>query len=166
MLCGFLWGIIKLKWGKVEKEVKNYMFIGEYRHNIDEKGRLAVPSKFRQALSEGVVVTRGFDNCLFLYAKEAWEKFIKEKVANLPLGKSEARALMRRLLGGAMDLEIDKQGRFVIPDYLRQFAGIKKNAVIAGLLDHFEIWNEETWDSEKETIEKSNIIEKLEDFSF
>ena len=144
------------------------MFIGEYRHNVDAKGRLAVPSKFRNVLSKGVVVTRGFDNCLFLYTKVEWEKFVKEKVASLPLGRAEARAVTRRLLSGAMDLSLDKQGRIVLPDYLRIFAKIKKAVVVAGLLDHLEIWDSASWDKEKEKIEKSNIdiAEKLEDFNF
>lgn len=144
------------------------MFIGEFRHNVDEKGRLAVPSKFRSALSKGTVVTRGFDNCLFLYTKNEWEKFVKEKVAKLPLGKSEARALQRRLLSGAMDLSLDKQGRIIIPDYLRKFADIKKGVVIAGLLDHLELWDAVEWDKEKIKIEKSNIdiAEKLEELNF
>lgn len=144
------------------------MFIGEYRHNLDAKGRLAVPSKFRSVLSKGIVVTRGFDNCLFLYTKTDWEKFVKEKVANLPLGRAEARAVTRRLLSGAMDSKLDKQGRMVLPDYLRDFAKIKKNVIVAGLLDHLEIWDSLSWDKEKEKIEKSNIdiAEKLEDFNF
>lgn len=148
--------------------VDNFMFIGEYRHNIDEKGRLAVPSKFRNVLSKGLVATRGFDNCLFLYTKTEWEKFVKEKVAKLPLGKAEARALQRRLLSGAMDLNLDKQGRIILPDYLRKFASIKKNVVIAGLLDHLEIWDASAWDREKTKIEKSNIdiAEKLEELNF
>lgn len=144
------------------------MFIGEYRHNIDQKGRLAVPAKFKGILSKGVVVTRGFDKCLFIYTKTEWEKFVKEKVSKLPLGKAEARALQRRLLSGAMDLSLDKQSRIVLPDYLRKFANIKKNVVIAGLLDHLEIWDKIEWDKEKTKSEKSNIdiAEKLEDFNF
>lgn len=144
------------------------MFIGEYRHNLDQKGRLAVPSKFRGIFSKGVVVTRGFDKCLFVYTKQEWLKFVKEKVAKLPLGKAEARALQRRLLGGAMDLRLDKQGRIVLPDYLRKFASIKKNVVVAGLLDHLEVWDTSTWNKEKVKIEKSNIdiAEKLEELNF
>lgn len=144
------------------------MFIGEYKHNIDEKGRLAVPSKFKEIFSKGVVVTRGFDKCLFVYTEKEWQKFVKEKVAKLPLGKSEARALQRRLLGGAMDSKLDKQGRVVLPDYLRKFASIKKNVIVAGLLDHLEVWDIDAWDKEKVKIEKSNIdiAEKLEDLNF
>ncbi|MEA3272100.1 MAG: division/cell wall cluster transcriptional repressor MraZ [Patescibacteria group bacterium] len=144
------------------------MFIGEYRHNVDQKGRLAVPVKFKGVLSKGVVVTRGFDKCLFIYTKTEWEKFVKEKVAKLPLGKVEARSLQRRLLGGAMDLGLDKQGRIVLPDYLRKFSNIKKNVVIAGLLDHLEIWDAMEWNKEKTKIEKSNIdiAEKLEELNF
>ncbi|NQU84063.1 MAG: division/cell wall cluster transcriptional repressor MraZ [Parcubacteria group bacterium] len=144
------------------------MFIGEYRHNIDQKNRLAVPSKFRSIFNKGVVVTKGFDKCLFLYTKAEWEKFVREKVAKLPIGKTEARALQRRLLGGAMDLNLDKQGRIVLPEYLKKFADIKKDLVIAGLLDHLEIWDSSEWDKEKIRIEKSNvdIAEKLEELNF
>ncbi|MFW5888317.1 MAG: division/cell wall cluster transcriptional repressor MraZ, partial [Patescibacteria group bacterium] len=107
------------------------MFIGEYNHNLDTKGRLAVPAKFRNMLKKGAVVTKGLDNCLFLYPKERWEKEA-EKIANLPISQSKARAFSRHMLAGAMDVEFDNQGRVTLPEYLRKFAGLKKKAVIAG----------------------------------
>lgn len=124
------------------------MFIGEYKHNIDPKGRMAIPAKFRGKLKKGAVVTRGLDNCLFLYTREAWEK-IAEKLANLPISQSKARAFSRLMLAGAMDLDIDSQGRINLPDYLQKYAGLDKKVVVAGLYDRMEIWNEEVWDKYK-----------------
>ncbi len=119
------------------------MFIGEYQHNLDEKGRLAVPAKFRQLLTKGAVVTKGLDNCLFVYTKTEWAK-LAEKLAQLPISKANTRAFGRLMLAGAMELEIDKQGRVVLPDYLRKYAGLTKKTIVAGLYNRIEIWNEET----------------------
>ncbi|MBU2229473.1 division/cell wall cluster transcriptional repressor MraZ [Patescibacteria group bacterium] len=140
------------------------MFIGEYQHAVDDKGRLAIPIKFRNDLAKGAVVTRGLDNCLFLYSKEEWEK-MAEKLAKLPVSKSNSRAFSRLMFAGAMDVEIDKQGRVVIPDYLRKFATISKKVVVAGLYNRIEIWNEENWEKYKQGTEKSavDIAEKLEE---
>lgn len=131
------------------------MFIGEYSHNIDQKGRMAIPVKFRGKLSEGAVVTRGLDNCLFLYTQEEWEKMAL-KLANLPTSQANARAFARLMLAGAMDVTIDKQGRIVIPSYLRDFAGIKGNVVVTGLYNKIEIWDESVWKEYKEKVEKES----------
>lgn len=138
------------------------MFIGEYVHNLDEKGRLAIPVKFRRDLSKGAVVTRGLDNCLFLYTKTEWEK-LAEKLATLPFSQSNSRAFSRLMLAGAMDVEIDKQGRVVLPEYLRVFAGLKKNVVLAGLYNRAEIWDEEKWQAYKTQTEANSneIAEKM-----
>jgi MraZ protein len=138
------------------------MFIGEYAHNLDEKGRLAIPAKFRRDLSKGAVVTRGLDNCLFLYTKTEWEK-LAEKLATLPISQSNSRAFSRLMLAGAMEVEIDKQGRVVVPEYLREFAGLKKNVVLAGLYNRAEIWDETKWQTYKgQTETNSNeIAEKM-----
>lgn len=138
------------------------MFIGEYKHNIDDKGRLALPAKFRHDLGDGAVVTRGLDNCLFLYTKKEWEK-LAEKLAALPFSQSNSRAFSRLMLAGAMDVEFDKQGRVVLPEYLRQFAGLKKGVTIAGLYTRLEIWDEETWNKYKlqTEAESGNIAEKM-----
>jgi len=140
------------------------MFIGEYNHNMDAKGRIAVPAKFRDVLKEGAVVTKGLDNCLFLYSREAWEK-IAVKLANLPVSQSKARAFSRLMLAGAMDLEFDSQGRITLPEYLRKFANLDKKTVIAGLYDRLELWNEEDWNKYKEGAEAENseIAEALGD---
>ncbi len=138
------------------------MFIGEYAHNLDEKGRLAIPVKFRRDLSKGAVVTRGLDNCLFLYTKTEWEK-LAEKLAILPISQSNSRAFSRLMLAGAMEVEIDKQGRVVLPEYLREFASLKKNVVLAGLYNRAEIWDEEKWKTYKTQTETNSneIAEKM-----
>ena len=138
------------------------MFIGEYQHSVDEKGRLAIPIKFRSDLAKGAVVTRGLDNCLFLYSKEEWQK-LADKLSKLPISKANTRAFSRLMLAGAMDLEIDKQGRVIVPDYLRKFADLKKEVVIAGLYNRLEIWDKESWEKYKQGTEKtsSDIAEKL-----
>jgi MraZ protein len=131
------------------------MFIGEYSHNLDNKGRLAVPVKFRQDFMKGAVVTRGLDNCLFLYSKEEWTK-LADKLATLPISKANTRAFSRLMLAGAMDVELDKQGRVIVPEYLRSFAEIKKKVVIAGLYNRLEIWDETAWKTYKKTTEKDS----------
>jgi len=138
------------------------MFIGEYKHNLDTKGRLAVPAKFRDKLKQGAVVTRGLDNCLFLYSKEAWEK-IAEKLSNLPISQSKARAFSRLMLAGAMDVKVDSQGRINLPEYLCDYAGLKKETIVAGLFDRLEIWNEEKWHEYKTgaEAESTEIAESL-----
>jgi MraZ protein len=136
------------------------MFIGEYKHNLDNKGRVAVPSKFRKTLKGGAVVTRGLDNCLFLYPKKEWEAIAK---TSLPISQAKARAFARLMLAGAMDVDFDNQGRINLPEYLRKFASLKKKAVIAGLYDRLEIWDEITWNKFKTGAEKesTSIAEAL-----
>ena len=138
------------------------MFIGEYNHTIDDKGRLAIPMKFRGDLARGAVVTRGLDASLFLFPKEEWDK-LAEKLAGLPLGQSNSRAFARLMLAGAMDAELDKQGRVILPEYLRQYAGINKQAVVAGLYNRLEIWDLKKWEDYKAKTESEvgDIAEKL-----
>lgn len=131
------------------------MFIGEYQHTIDSKGRLAVPAKFRVKLAKGAVVTRGLDNCLFLYPLNEW-KILADRLSKLPISKSNTRAFARLMLAGAMDVFLDKQGRIVLPDYLRKYAGISKNVIIAGLYNRLEIWDETKWESYKKGTEKTS----------
>ncbi len=140
------------------------MFIGEYQHSIDEKGRLAVPVKFRNELAQGAVVTRGLDSSLFLFPKEEWDK-LATKLANLPLGQSDTRAFARLMLAGAMDVELDKQGRVILPEYLRQYAGLGKNVVVAGLYTRMEIWDATKWEAYKKATEADaeHIAERLGD---
>lgn len=134
------------------------MFIGEYQATIDDKGRVAIPSKFRSQLKSKVVVTRGLDNSLFLYNVDEWKK-LAEKLASLPISTANTRAFSRLMLAGAMDCEIDKQGRIVLPGYLKEFAKIQKRAVVAGLYNRIEIWSEELWVAYKtQTEQQSNAI--------
>ena len=140
------------------------MFIGEYNHTLDDKGRLAIPAKFRAILKKGAVVTKGLDNCLFLYTKDQWEK-IAARFAALPISQAKSRAFARHLLAGAMDLEFDNQGRITLPEYLRQFSSLKKKVIVAGLYNHLEIWDEAAWNKYKIEIEKNSnaIAEELGD---
>lgn len=134
------------------------MFIGEHAHSVDEKGRVSIPAKYRDQLSEGVVVTRGLDHCLWLYTKQGWEK-IAERLADLPISQQKSRAFARLMLAGAWDAEIDSQGRVVLPEYLRKYAGLSKHVIIAGLYDRVEIWDEDSWQEySKKTQEDSNEI--------
>ena len=138
------------------------MFIGEYKHTIDDKGRLAIPTKFREDLAKGAVVTRGLDTSLFLFPKEEWDK-LAEKLASLPLGQSNSRAFARLMLAGAMDVKLDKQGRVVLPEYLRSYAKLGKSTVIAGLFNRLEIWDEDKWQAYKTQVENDaeSVAEQL-----
>lgn len=138
------------------------MFIGEYSHNLDDKGRLAIPVKFRNQLKTGAVVTRGLDNCLFLYTKTEWQK-LATKLAALPISQANSRAFSRLMLAGAMDIEVDKQGRVILPEYLRKFASLKKELVLAGLYNRIEIWDSVNWETYKGQTEaqSGNIAERM-----
>ncbi len=138
------------------------MFIGEYQHNIDAKGRVAVPAKFRNKLSGGAIVTRGIDRCLFLFSIEEWER-LAAKIIALPFTTASARAFSRLMLAGASDCEIDSQGRILIPDYLRKYAGFEKEIIIAGLYNRAEIWDMKQWNEYKSETESRSeeIAEKM-----
>jgi MraZ protein len=120
------------------------VFTGEYRHSVDDKGRIAVPAKFRAQLAEGAVVTNWIDACLAIFPKAAWED-LATRVAGLPIGDAGSRAFVRFLFGGAIEAELDRQGRFVIPGSLREYAGLAGEAVIVGSRDHAEIWAPGLW---------------------
>ncbi len=140
------------------------MFMGEYRHSIDHKGRIAIPAKFRSKLAEGCVITRGLDYSLFIYTHQEWSKLAK-KLSQLPIGQADARAFARLMFSGASDLELDKQGRVVIPVYLREYAGLKNEIVICGLFNRIEIWDQEKWKKYKKELEQesTDIAEHLGD---
>ncbi len=136
------------------------MFIGEYTHSIDQKGRMAIPSKMRKELGSGAVVTRGLDSCLWVFTKKEWEN-LAEKLAALPLSDPNSRAFSRLMLAGAMEVEFDSQGRALIPGYLKEYARLKKEAVIAGLYSRLEIWDVEKWKEFKQNTEnKTDEISK------
>ena len=126
------------KWGII-------MFIGEYHHTIDEKGRIIIPSKFRELLGEKFVITRGIENCLFVYSLQEWGKIV-DKLNSLPFTRRDARVFNRFFLSGATDVELDKQGRVNLPEPLVKYSKISKNCVIIGTGDRLEIWAQEEWD--------------------
>ena len=131
------------------------MFIGEYNGTIDDKARISIPAKFRSSLKSKVVVTRGLDNSLVLYTLDEWKK-LAEKLASLPISTANTRAFSRLMLAGAMDCDIDKQGRIVLPGYLKEFARIQKKMVFAGMYNRVEIWSEELWTKYKTQTEKNS----------
>ena len=138
------------------------MLIGEYQHSIDLKKRLAVPSKFRGELKNKVVVTRGLDKCLFIYPMKVWGA-LANKLGTLPVGEAATRSFIRLMLAGATDVEVDKQGRILIPDYLKAYAGLRKNVIVAGVYNRLEIWDEKKWEVYKKNAEKNTdeIAEQL-----
>lgn len=138
------------------------MFIGEYQHSIDPKKRLAVPSKFRTDLKNKIVLTKGLDKCLIIYPMKVWQE-LAEKLGTLPIGESSTRSFVRSMLAGAVDCEIDKQGRILVPDFLKSYASLDKNVVIAGVYNRLEIWDEKKWDEYKKNAEKNTdeIAEQL-----
>lgn len=140
------------------------MFIGEYTHTIDEKRRLAIPSKFRRALGKKAVITRGLENCLVLYPLNEWQA-LAEKLASLPTSRGEARSFTRLMLAGAMDTALDNLGRILIPDYLKKYAALEKNVAIIGLGNRIEVWDEKRWQEYKTKTETKveDIAEHLEE---
>jgi MraZ protein len=142
------------------------MFLGEYQHNLDTKGRLSVPAKFRSDLGSSAIVTKGLDGCLFLYPKGEWE-VMANKLAALPVSSSKARSFSRMMLSGAMEVEIDKVGRVLLPGYLRDFAGIEGEAIVAGVFNRVEIWNKSAWktysrESENNSSENAEELKEWE----
>jgi len=140
------------------------MLIGEYKHTIDAKKRLAIPAKFRKELGKGAVLTRGLDNCLALYPQKEW-KTMADKLSKLPQGQTDARGFNRIILAGAADVEFDSLGRILVPDYLKEYAGLGKNIVIAGVYNRLEIWDELRWQEYKNNVEKDvgDIAKRLGD---
>ncbi|NLO88978.1 MAG: division/cell wall cluster transcriptional repressor MraZ [Clostridia bacterium] len=143
------------------------MFMGEYEHTLDAKGRLIIPAKFREELGERFVVTKGLDNCLFLYPMDQWKQ-IEQKLCSLPFTRSDARAFARFFLSGACECEVDKQGRVLLPVNLRRYAELDKEVVIIGVLTRLEIWNKEIWEkySQETREEYEEIAEKIVDVDF
>ena len=138
------------------------MFMGEYNHTIDAKGRLIIPSKFRESLGEGFVITKGLDGCLFAYDNQEWNAF-EEKLRALPLSRKDNRQFARFFLAGAAEVEVDKQGRILIPSNLREFAGLLKDVVLVGVAIRVEIWSKEKWDSLQEEDDEAveDIAERM-----
>ncbi|RXK18884.1 division/cell wall cluster transcriptional repressor MraZ [Macrococcus sp. DPC7161] len=143
------------------------MFMGEFNHQLDTKGRMIVPAKFRDSLSENFVITRGLDKCLFGYTLDEWQK-IEEKLKALPITKKDARKFMRLFFSGATEVEIDKQGRINIPQNLREYAGLSKECTVIGVSNRIEIWDKNGWNQFYEDTEDQfeEIAEELIDFDF
>jgi|SRR3989344_2144863 len=138
------------------------MLIGEYKHTLDPKKRLSLPARFRRELGKKVVITRGLDNCLFVYSLREWAN-ISRKLAELSIGQADTRGFNRFLLSGAVPSDIDGAGRILIPDFLKEFAGLQDEVVVAGMQSRVEIWNADSWDAYKRRIEKQadRMAEKL-----
>ena len=138
------------------------MLIGQYEHTIDIKKRLALPSKFRGELGDKIIITRWMEGCLAVYTESEW-KIVSDKIVNLTMTQTEARSFSRMMLAGAMEVSLDKLGRILVPDYLKDYAGLKKNVVICGLSNRLEIWDSEKWEIYKELAEKGvdDIVSKL-----
>ncbi|TDM03933.1 division/cell wall cluster transcriptional repressor MraZ [Macrococcus carouselicus] len=143
------------------------MFMGEYQHQMDAKGRLIVPVKFRDELSEHFVITRGLDRCLFGYTLKEWQR-IEEKLTALPITKKDARKFMRLFFSGAVEVEVDKQGRINIPANLREYAGLSKECVVVGVSSRIEIWDKAEWRTFYEETEPhyAEIAEELIEIDF
>ena len=140
------------------------MFIGEYPYSIDEKRRLSLPPKFRQLLGKRAIITRGLDQCLFLYPTKEWG-ILAKKLSQLPLSQSDARGFVRLMLSGAMEVGFDKLGRILVPDYLKTYASLKKKVIIAGLFNRIEVWDEKKWREYQKKTEKEvgDIAERLKE---
>lgn len=138
------------------------MLIGQYEHTIDAKKRLALPAKFRGELGDKIIITRGIEGCLAVYTETEW-KIMSDKISTLTISQAEARSFTRMILAGAMEVSLDKLGRILIPDYLKNYAGLKKNVVICGLSNRLEIWDSEKWETYKQDAEKGvdEIVSKL-----
>lgn len=150
--------------GKWRHEI---MFMGEYNHTIDAKGRLIVPAKFREILGDNFIVTKGLDGCLFVYPNDEWTRF-EEKLKSLPLTNKNARQFTRFFLAGAAACEVDKQGRILLPQVLREFASLEKDVVLVGVASRIEIWSRERWDESMNTYDgdMDEVAENMESLGF
>ncbi|MDO5345036.1 MAG: division/cell wall cluster transcriptional repressor MraZ [Lachnospiraceae bacterium] len=138
------------------------MFMGEYNHTVDTKGRLIIPSKFRELLGDEFIVTKGLDGCLFVFPQNEWQAF-EEKLRTLPLTQKGARAFTRFFVAGATPCELDKQGRILLPATLREFAGLDKDVVLAGMLNRIEIWSKAKWTENNACDDMDDIAEQMSD---
>ena len=139
------------------------MLIGEFEHNIDLKGRIIIPAKFREDLGASFIVTKGLDNCLFIYSKEEWS-ILEKNIRSLPMSK--ARDLQRFFFSGACEVEIDKQGRVLIPSNLRTYADLEKEVVVIGASNRAELWNKELWEKQCEELTAISIAEAMDEIGF
>ncbi|MEA4847060.1 MAG: division/cell wall cluster transcriptional repressor MraZ [Clostridiaceae bacterium] len=138
------------------------MFIGEYNHTLDPKNRVIMPSKFREKLGDSFVMTKGLDNCLFIYSSQEWS-IVEDKLKSLPMTNKDARAFVRFFFAGACECDLDKQGRMVVPNYLKDYANIDKELVIIGVSTRIEIWSKEEWNkfNNDANISYEDVAEKM-----
>lgn len=141
------------------------MFMGEYSHTIDSKGRLIIPSKLREELGENFVVTKGLDGCLFVYDSQEW-KLLHDRLKSLPLTNPKTRRLNRFFLASASAGETDKQGRVLIPAVLREYAGIEKDVVLLGVGNRIEIWDKDAWEKESDFGDMDEVAEQMAELGF
>lgn len=142
------------------------MFMGEYNHTVDPKGRLIVPAKFREQLGDAFVVTKGLDGCLFVYSADEWHG-IEEKFRTIPMNNKDARTFMRFFFAGAATVEVDKQGRILLPPVLREYAHLQRDVVLVGVLSRVEIWDSEKWQQNSyDEGEMDEIAEHMADLGF
>ena len=137
------------------------MFMSEYNHTLDTKGRLIIPAKFREILGEEFVISKGMDGCLFVYANDVWNAF-EQKLSSLPLIIKEARQFARFFLAGAATVEVDKQGRILLPAHLREFAGLEKDVVLVGVGSRVEIWSKDKWENMNSDTDMDEITSTME----
>ncbi len=158
---GGMWYFRDIKWGEGEL----HMFMGEYHHTIDEKGRMIIPAKFREELGPNFVITRGLDQCLFVYPESEWKQ-LEQKLKALPFTKKDARAFTRFFFSGATECELDKQGRVNISSPLRKYAGLEKECIVIGVSNRVEVWSKSTWEEYFAESEDSfsEIAEGIVDF--
>jgi MraZ protein len=138
------------------------MFLGEYNHSIDDKGRLTIPARFRAELAGGLVVTRGFDQNLMMFPLQGWQE-LAEQILQRPLSNEDVRLFRRRVFSGAVDLEPDRQGRVIVPVYLREFAGINGEVIVAGMYNYVEIWNATAWQQVRQQAESNSDAARWDD---
>ncbi len=162
--CGAAWGNRFAEWGRALARGHNgvHMFLGQYRLVIDDKGRLTLPSRFRNELARGVVVTRGLDGCLRIYPADQWQD-IARQVRRLPSNHKDNRDYLRYMFAGAIDLSPDKQGRILLPANLRQYAKLDSDVIVIGLDEYMEVWNAEAWDKVELRVEEhaEEIAERI-----
>ena len=139
------------------------MFLGEYEHTVDEKGRITLPARFRDAFKDGIVLTRGMDRCLYAYTRDEWRRLVQSQLSALNPLSPDSRRIQRFFFSGASETELDKQGRVTLPPALARHARLKRDVVVAGVYDHLEIWDRSAWRAQLKEIEGSaeDVAERL-----
>ena len=137
------------------------MLIGEFRHQLDDKNRIRIPAKLRNQLGNDYIVMKGTNGCLFIFSQEEIENTLNSKLRELPLGDLKAQKSLRALFSSGYNIEEDSQGRFVLPNYLKEYAGIKKNVVSVGVGNRVELWDEEVWDNYNGDVNIDDVIGEL-----